>query len=190
MAKQAAPASVTPVEETDKTNDGELVQEKDYPALRHMMQILTMEAESAPDDNADEFVMSLMEKILSATTPEEIFAAQDSGMRSGQDFAGRPFYLAAQDISIRRSSIQEGGLPFYAMVKVTEIATGEEHVLNCGGKTFMSTLHGLRQIDYFNVTDEFPFGRSMTIIATPSPKGAYLSLKPFRMVAASSRAQK
>ena len=187
MAKaQSNPVDEKAVDATPEPVTGELDVTDVSPnhlLLRTMLRQQSIEASLVETNGANaDFVFDLMEKILAAETAEEIFAAQDSGMLSGKDFAGRPFYLTADNISILKSTITEGdGLPFYSVLKVVEIATGEEFVVNCGGKTFMTVLHGLRRINYFNVTDEQPNGASVVILATPSPKGAYLSLKPYKM---------
>lgn len=182
-ANEAPVAEIAPPSITGEIEPITPSMSQTHPNLAFMLQSQKLEAEFAANNNrSDSFVYDLMEKILAAQTAEEIFAAQDSGMVSGKDFAGRAFYLKADDITIVQSTITEGeGLPFYAVLKVTEISTGEEYVLNCGGKTFMAVLEGLRKIDYFDVTEETPNGAALVIIATPSPKGAYLSLKPFKM---------
>lgn len=183
MSQQTA---VPEVMSDEETATGVLVEEKDHPEVRKMVQLLALEAETSKDSGND-FVFGLMDEILSAESEEDIFAAQDKGLMSGQDFSNNPFYLAEDNILIKRSTIVGGdGLPFYAMMTVTEIATGEERALNCGGKTFMAVLHALRQIGYFNVTEENPLGRSVVIISTPSPAGAYLSLKPYKVAVPTS----
>lgn len=178
---------------TDETTTGTVVETNDsskHPALRDMVRVMALEAEVSGADKSDDFVMDVMENILQADSVEDIFAAQESGMISGKDFTARPFYLSTDGISIVRSNIEGGGLPFYALLRVTEIATGEEVALNCGGKTFMAVLHALMKKDYFDVTDENPLGRSVVIIGTPSPAGAYLSLKPFVIKTAKERVAK
>ena len=148
--------------------------EETHPALVTM--IRQMKASAAMVTQSGDFVMDLMEKILQADTFEDIFDAAESGMISGKDFAGRPFVVASADaVQIRPSNKTEnGGFPFYAVLNVTEIATGEETVINCGGKTFMPTLWALLTKGYFEEE------RALTILSVPSDAGAYLLLKPYR----------
>jgi hypothetical protein len=170
------------------TVNGELETPQDFPELRAAIRRWAIEAEIS-GGSSDEFVMGIMERILTAETEEAIFEAQKSPQLSGKDFHGRPFYLKEDDITIRKST-QADGLPFYALFKVTELTTNEEHVVNCGGRTFMAVLDALRQKEYFHVTEERPNGRALVIIATPSPAGAYLQLAPVKVAAPVTKSAK
>lgn len=168
---------------TTEPVEGTLVPSNAYPKLRQMLDILRLE--SAQSNRGSEFVMEIMERILAAESFEQIFAEQESGMVSGKDFAGRPFLLHGDNIEVMPSRFES--LPFYFLLKVTALDTGEEVVLNCGGMTFVATLHGLRQNGYFE-NPEYPDGRTLVLSATPSPQGAYLSLRPY-VVKTSGRAK-
>jgi len=150
-----------------------------HPKLRAMVIALANEVRAADTSN-DEFVMGLLERILSAETPEDIFAAQENaGSMAGKDFTMRPFLLKEEDILYRASNLEKG-FPFYALLKVTELQTGEEVMLNCGGKTFMAVLYGLRESGYFSAEKGgTPEGRGFMLKETASGEGAYLSLLPF-----------
>jgi hypothetical protein len=148
-----------------------------------------MSLEAQETEKSDDFVMDLMETILSADTFDDIFAAQDAGMLSGKDFCNRPFYLSADGVSYKRST-KEGGLPFYAMLNVTEVATGETVTINCGGKTFLAVLHALLAKGYFDASEENPLGRAVVLIGTESENGAYLSLRPYVVAKAKASAKK
>jgi len=176
----------------DLANPGDVVtgtleeteNQKDLPMVRRMLQQLAMEASVDSTDLADDFVMQLLEGILNAESAEEIFEAQSNGMVSGKDFAGRPFYLSSDNIQVKKTAFTDGqGLPFYFILKVIAIDTGDEVILNCGGKTFMAVLQGLRNIDYFDVTDEYPMGRSIVLQSHNAPAGAYLTVAPYRVPA-------
>jgi hypothetical protein len=159
--------------------------QKDLPMVRRMMQKLAMEASVDSADLADDFVMQLLEGILNAESVEEIFESQSNGMVSGKDFAGRPFYLSSENIQVKRTAFTDGaGLPFYFILKVITIDTGEEIILSCGGKTFMAALEALRNLDYFDVTEEYPLGRSIVLQSHNAPAGAYLTIAPYRVPAA------
>lgn len=152
--------------------------EKQYPNLVNLLHTLRDETTVDEDQDADEFVMGLMEQILSAETIDDIFAAQEAGAKAGKDFTNRPFLLKGENLAFRRSRLKTG-FPFYAVMTVTEIATGDEVQLTCGGKTFMAVVTALRDRGYFNDDPAAPDGRPLVLIATGPEDGAYLSLKPF-----------
>jgi hypothetical protein len=98
--------------------------------------------------NSGSFVMDLLENILSAETPEEIFEAQQVGNINGQDFADRPFVFHPDDVQWMPST-KGGQVKFYAMMRVKEYETDEELTVACGGLSFMVTLESLRIKGYF-----------------------------------------
>lgn len=164
----------------DDTATGTLMQMPEansFPAMRQFFQVMELESE-APGDMTEDFMLDLMEQILAAETEEEIFAAQSTGMIAGKDFTNRPFWLRGDDIQIRKTTYRQGGLPWYAVMKVTEVATNDEFVLNCGGKTFMAVLQALRNKGYFDNPD-FPHGRSLSLVGHEAQNGTYLTLMPF-----------
>jgi hypothetical protein len=170
---------------------GVLEVRKDYPAMRSALAVMANEAEQADTSgNVEEFVMDIGESVLAAESIEDVFAAQDkSGMIAGKDFVNRPFYLASENITIVKSA-KENGFPFYAIMRVIEIATGEEVVLNCGGKTIMPVIFRLQQLGFFDPTEENPYGAAVVILAkAASGDNAYLLLAPFK-VAVPSNAKK
>jgi hypothetical protein len=147
---------------------------------------------NGPSDNS--FVLGLLEQILAADGFDEIFAAQESGgSTSGQDFTMVPFLLKGEDVQFMQSRM--GDFPFYALLTVTELQSGEQRAVNCGGQTFVTVLYGLREKGYFTTEKGCPEeGRSLMIKATPtSEEKAYLSLLPFAGAAkpaATARAKK
>ena len=170
-----------------------------HPALRNMVRVLMADASIAETsgEGTGAFVMDVMEKILQAGESgdfDAIFAAQESGMVSGKDFAGQPFLVQEANIDIRPSSqsnIDNGGFTHYAIMKVWDLSVGQEVTLNCGGKTFMATLYALRMGGYFTADKGCPpEGRAFQILAIPSGDNAYLKLVPFRMPEAPSASAK
>jgi len=174
----AAVAEIAPDSVTDSATDTVAEYGTMHPALRSMVLNMAAEVREASGEAADEFVLDLMNDILQADTFDAIFAAQEKGTVSGQDFTMRPFTLREENISYRKSSkgVNTGGFPFYALMKVTDMQTGDELSVNCGGKTFMAVLYALQTKGYFA---EAPEGRSFMLKATESGEGAYLSLLPF-----------
>jgi len=155
---------------------------EDFPFLAQMTATIKNEvANAAMFGGQNDFVMGLMDRILNATDADEIFAAQESGLLAGKDFANRPFVIMDRDAIEWRDSgqanIEQGGYLYYAIIKVIPLDTGEETVIACGGKTFVATLYQLREVGYF---DDQPDGRTMIITATQSPNGAYLQLRPVK----------
>jgi hypothetical protein len=170
VVAEVAPESVT----------GTVVSFDNHPRLRSMVVALGNEVLASPAED-DSFVMDLLEQILTAETFDDIFAAQESGGSvAGKDFTMRPFLLKGEDIVIRKSAL-DTGFPFYALLNVTELQTGNTVALNCGGKTFMSVLYGLRERGYFTEEHDCPpEGRCFMLKATEtSDARAYLSLLPF-----------
>lgn len=147
-------------------------------------------AQIAATPPSADFVLGIMEDILSADTFEDIFAAQEKGgMVAGKDFANRPFYLTGDGIQYQKSKYK--AVPFYAMLRVTEYASGEEIILNCGGKTFLAVLVALQERGYFTAEKDCPpEGRAMYLRATESGEGAYLSLMPHMGIAKATAAAK
>jgi len=151
--------------------------EETHPGLAAMIRGLAVEASFAETNgDAETFVLNIMEGILSAESEDEIFEAQEAGGTSGKDFANRPFTVNDSGIVWRISNIEnDKGFPFYAMMTVTEIATGEEVTLTCGGKTFVCVLRALQ------MKGALKEPKPLVIISTPSPNGAFLSLRPYRV---------
>jgi hypothetical protein len=88
----------------------------------------------------------IMAGIQRATTLDEIFAAANAGVRSGEDYTNRPFLLRSDGFEWKRSARQflaDGGFPFYGLLRVTDVTTGELVTLACGGYSFVSTLDAL-----------------------------------------------
>lgn len=170
-----------------------------FPHLTAM--IRAMEARTVfQEATGADFVKQIMEGILSAESFDDVFDAQTSGMTSGKDMDSRPFYIrSVEDIEWKKSALNAGNadrFPYYAMVKATEIATGEEVIFNCGGATFVPTLwrlsEGRNGVSYFEEDEnKYPNGRALVIQSVPSPAGAYLLLKPYKVPAApTSRGKK
>lgn len=140
----------------------------------------------AAENGNDDFVMDLMDRIIAADSIEAVFAAQEAGMTSGQDFANRPFIIDKIDHSIWRPSkqanIDQGGYLVYAVFKATDYGTGDEVTLNCGGKTFVATLYSLMERGFFQeeYAGRAPDGQCMMITSHEASGGAYLQLQPFK----------
>ncbi len=140
--------------------------------------------------SGDEFVMEIMDRIAGAGSIDEIFAMQESGMVSGQDFAGRPFLIRGREdikwMPSGQEKIDQGAFPAYAIIRAVEYGA-EPVTIACGGKTFVAVLDALIQARFFDTDYVDPIygampedGRCVMIHEVPSPSGAYLQLKPFK----------
>ena len=172
--------------------------EDEFPHLTRMIRALEARVLFQQSVGVD-FVREIMERILSAESFDDVFEAQSSGMTSGKDMDARPFYVKSiEDIEWRTSNLNLNDpqrFPYFSVVKATEIATGEQVIFNCGGKTFVPTLwrlcEGRNGVSYFEEDEEYPHGRALVIQSVPSPAGAYLLLKPYKVPAApTSRGKK
>lgn len=153
-----------------------------HPFLTRMTQ--TIGAQVSNDEmlggSGSDFVMDLMDRILTADSFEEIFELQETGLLSGKDFTNRPFTVMNREaITFRRAgqaNVDQGGYPFYAVIEAEEL-TGDRVTFGCGGKTFMATLFALIERGYF---DDQPEGRTLMLVATAAANGSYLTLRPVK----------
>lgn len=117
--------------------------------LPHIRSLIgKLELEATVDSKSSTY--SIMERILAAETEEEIFDAQEAGSIGSKDHTLQPFRLQASGIEWKKSGqvyIDQGGFPYYALLHVTDIATGEELVINAGGPSVVSVLSNLLSLD-------------------------------------------
>lgn len=119
--------------------------EKNSPDAELERFVRLLDLNSAVDDSSSNpAVLAIMKNILVAEETEEaIFAAANAGSISGQDFVDRPFLLNDGDISFRVSSktyTDQGSFPWYVLMKVTAMDTGEECTVTCGGFSILTVL--------------------------------------------------
>lgn len=129
--------------------------------------------------------LDIMDKILAATTEEELFAAATAGTVSGQDRAGRPFLIT--DWEYKRSApgyVDQGAFPFYVLLRVRYPDNGEEEVLSCGGFTFVSVIDGLDRMGALTRAIEEHGGYPLMIEARRMASGFDVLIPhPFKMPA-------
>lgn len=152
-----------------------------HPVLATMLRRRGEQAHESEESGGELFIMDLMERILSAETVDDVFAAQESGLVSGKEFTNRPFIIMNDDDIVWRKSddkyTAQSGFPLYVMLRVRTLDTNEEITLSCGGKTFLAVLDALQVRGYFKDSID---GQSLIIFSTESPNGAFLSLMPFK----------
>jgi hypothetical protein len=145
--------------------------------------VLTLHQRLSETDNgerssADEFVLDIMEAILSADSVEGIFAAAESGGVSGQDFVNRPFNLTEDGLNFPLSAQQyreAGGFPFFARATVTDVATGESVTVSCGGKSVVAIFYALKEKGFLKGE-----GQNLVLVERDTDSGYQaLSVRPY-----------
>lgn len=94
--------------------------------------------------------LSIMESMLAAESEEELFDRQEAGAVSSKDFVLRPFRLLPENIQWKNSNkayIEQGGFPFYALITVTDMETGDRVVIDSGSPSVISILSKLVEFD-------------------------------------------
>lgn len=163
--------------------------------VRHMVDVLKMEASLDTADGKSspaDFVYDIMDDILSAETEEGVYEAQEAGTTASKNFVGIPFRLREDDIAWRYSGMfdptaERVGFPFYAVVKVTRLDTGEEETISGGGTTFVASLFRLRELGVFSEHEDA--GGKPLVITSKRTGAGYdvLFLKPYPLPKSASR---
>ena len=118
---------------------------------------------SLQDSNGVDAAMQIFEGILGAETEEELFAAQDAGTIASKDFTDRPFRLRGpEDISImhsRTALTEAGGFPFFLLLRVCDVETGQDLVINTGAQSVLAVIDRLVEweLDPNKPEDRKPF---------------------------------
>lgn len=124
---------------------------KEFKAVAALMNRLSIETDLDPVEANKGDILAIMENILTAETPEELWDAQEAGGLSSKEFINRPFTLLTEDVVWKKSTIVgPTTFPYYAMVTVTDVGTGERLVVNGGGFSFVSVLSKLQEFDMLN----------------------------------------
>lgn len=166
----------------DTTADVAIPPQRALPEIAKLIRKLDLEVASVEASGGSDSALIIMENILAAETEEELFRIQSQGTTSGKDYTGRAFRLAELDIEWKRSRtsyVEQGAFPYYALLHVTDMETGNRVVLDCGGKTFVTVLAKLQELDGFTRFDE-EGGRPLMLQSHPTGNGdfAWLSLHP------------
>lgn len=129
-----------------RTVSGVVAMSEALPEIRRLLGKLSIEAQATANDPAAS--LAIMESILRAESEEELFERQQAGTTSSKDYVLRPFRLLPENIAWKRSGqgyVEQGGFPFYALLRVTDIETGNEVVVDSGSTSVLSVLE--RSID-------------------------------------------
>lgn len=156
--------------------------------VKAMAQAIAIEASiEDPTASSENFVYEIMDNILSAETEEEVYEAQEVGTTGTKDFVGVAFRLKDANISWRKSGMWDptkpGSFPFFAVMTVTRLDTGEDEVVSGGGLTFVASLYRLQQLNAFD-SHEADGGKPLVITAKPTGSGFHvLMLKAYKVPA-------
>lgn len=153
------------------------------PAVQNMLDKLRLE--STMGDDADVFATqdSIAEAILTAATEDEIFAAADAGTTATKDYVGKAFLLHPDNITVRVSTLrtEEGGIAgtgYYLLLRVKDLESGTDKVLNTGAQSLIATVMALR--DGGHMDKYGPEGMPLIIGSKGAANGDVLILKPFK----------
>lgn len=147
-----------------------------YPRIAAMMQRLSLETSVGENDDFRYDIAEIVENILNADTDAELFERQEIGSIASKDYTGKPFYLDKSGITWKRSAL-DGIFPFYALLRVTDMETGEVRVINTGGATCIAVLDSLVMRGYLDEEKGLMFVEKATasgysvIMVRPVPTG-------------------
>lgn len=153
------------------------------PEMRQFARAISLEA-SFDDSASNPAVLQIMQNILTAEGEDEIFAAANAGTTAGKEYVDKPFLLKQDDIHWKKSGAmfaEQGGFPFYALMNVTDLETGEyPRVINCGGYTFLTTMWKLAQGRILGQYED-KGGMPLIIRGKPASQGVVLIPQKFIM---------
>lgn len=118
-------------------------------------------------------VLEIMHNILEAEGEEGVFAAANAGTESGKTFVDIPFRLPSDGIEWKQSGAmfrEQGGFPFYTLLRVTRLDTGQPVVMTCGGFTVITTLWALWDQDILKKYDPAG-GMPLVLKSRPASSG-------------------
>ena len=155
---------------------------EEFRAMKNLIDRLKIETELGSSEGGFRTdVASIMENILRAETEDEVFARQDAGTVATKDYVNRPFRLTPEDVTWKMTGPafrEAGAFPFYALIKVTDVQSGDSLILNGGGATFVAVLDRLIQLGGLSGYEN-EGGRTLMIVEKPVASGfSVLLLKP------------
>lgn len=116
-------------------------------------------------------VYDIMSRILDSEDADAVFAAAMAGTTAGKDFIDVPFLVKRDDWEWKKSAAmfrEQGGFPFYTLMRVVNLQTGEQQVVSCGGYTHCTVMWRLAQLQEFDKESD---GLPMVLKGKPAPAG-------------------
>lgn len=149
--------------------------------VRLLLTKLKNEVEFAADQPGTTAAWQIMESMLAAENEEELFDRQEAGAIASKDFTLRPFRLQEGDIQWKKSSqgfVEQGAFPFYALLHVTDMESGDHVVIDSGSPSVIGVLSKLIDLKGFE-RFEADGGRPFQFVAKPVSSGySVILLKP------------
>lgn len=94
---------------------------------------------------AFEIATQVIDKIAAATSPEEIFAANESGPADMADYVGRPIGIRTVRWFKSAESFSKGGLGVYAVLSIVTEG-GEDALLSVGAPNIVASVHAVQKL--------------------------------------------
>jgi hypothetical protein len=139
MAKQ-------PETEVDTTNESR--------AWMELQKGIAGMAETSPIE-AFEIASVVLDQIANAQTPEEIFAANESGPADVADYLNQRLLVADARYAPSAERFRKGTLGYYVVFDAID-ATGEKVTLSCGAPNVVGSVYRLQRLGYIAPDKPFP----------------------------------
>jgi hypothetical protein len=109
-----------------------------------------LQAVSASDaDNSFEIAAAVIDQIATATSPDQIFAANESGPADVADYLNRPLNVYDARYHPSAERFRDGSLGYYVVFNsLTD--EGEDVLLSCGASNVVASLWQLQKIGAFD----------------------------------------
>jgi len=161
------------------------------PKVQNFLEKLRLESTMGESD-AFATQDSIAEAILNAATEDEIFAAADAGTLACKDYVGKAFLLNPDNIEVRVSTLRNddgeiNGLGFYLLLRVFDLETQGERVLNTGAQSLIATIMALRDGGHMDKYGKE--GMPLILSGKSAGNGDVLILKPFKAYTAAKGAK-
>jgi hypothetical protein len=122
-------------------------------------------AEASPVEAFD-IASVVIDQIANAQTPEEIFAANESGPADMEAYLGTRIQVYDARFSPSAERFRKGTLGFYVVVDAID-QTGEKVTISCGAPNVVASVFRLMQLNMFEPGKPFP----LTIRGRETPNG-------------------
>lgn len=126
--------------------------------MREQLQI----AASLPDQGSGAIMDDIQDRILAATSVDDVLAVANQGPQSVQNFVDIPLEVTGYRVLKSSPQFNDGGLGVFLAIAFVELLTGEEHVITAGGSLLVTQLHKIDNLD------GFPFRAAFISVTTSS----------------------
>jgi hypothetical protein len=118
---------------------------------------------------------SVADRIMSATTLDEVIEAAAQGPEDLTDWVGRAFRFVGSSLtySVAAEQYREGGAGFYAVFKCVDL-NDQEHTISTGAVNVLFQLRAFEKLGVFDGDGLFP--DHFTVISRPTGRGTLFRL--------------